>query len=104
MPKTIADSPEPGRWIAAHWSVAQKTSFWASLQITSIDREGLIFDISQVLMNMRVRLSGMNARSTKDGNTMVVITVNTEGLEHLRSIITHIEKIHGVFHVERLNQ
>jgi GTP pyrophosphokinase len=76
----------------------------ASLQITAIDRQGLILDISQTLINMRVALHSINAHPTKKGNSLTIITVSTEGVEHLKNIITRLEKIHGVYSVERLNK
>ncbi len=103
VPKDISKAEEKERWVSAFWEETQKTNFLASLQISSIDREGLIVDISQVLYNMRVSLSGINARKTKDGNCVVMITVSTEGLEHLKSIKARLEKVQGVFHVERTN-
>ncbi len=104
VPKDMSTCETPERWISAYWVENQRTTFLASLQITAIDRQGMLLDVSQTLMNMRVSLSSVNARSTKDGNCVISITVTTEGLEHLKSIITRIEKIHGVFHVERMNQ
>lgn len=104
VPKDISASDEPDRWISSHWADNLRSNFIASLQISAIDREGLIFDVSQVLFNMRVSMHSINARSTKDGNSVTLISISTEGLEHLRNIIARLEKIHGVFSVERLNQ
>ncbi len=104
VPKNIEESSEPARWIASYWADNLPSTFMASLQITAIDRQGLILDISQTLINMRVALHSINAHPTKKGNSVTVITVSTEGVEHLRNIITRIEKIHGVYSVERLNK
>ncbi len=104
VPKNIDDSPEPARWINAYWADNLPSTFMASLQITAIDRQGLILDISQTLINMRVALHSINAHPTKKGNSLTVITVSTEGVEHLKNIITRLEKIHGVYSVERLNK
>ena len=104
MPANIDEASEPERWISVYWSDNRPTSFLASIQITAIDREGLILDISQALINMRVSLHSINARPIKNGNSVTFITVSTEGVEHLKNIISRLEKIHGVFHVERLNQ
>ncbi len=104
VPKNIEESPEPARWITSYWADNLPSTFMASLQITAIDRQGLILDISQTLINMRVALHSINAHPTKKGNSVTVITVSTEGVEHLRNIITRIEKIHGVYSVERLNK
>lgn len=104
VPKVIEEANEPDRWIPSYWADNRPTSFLASIQITAIDRQGLILDISQALINMRVALHSINARPTKDGNSVTLITVSTEGVEHLKNIINRLEKIHGVFSVERLNQ
>lgn len=104
VPKNIEDSAEPARWISAYWADKRPTSFLASIQITAIDRQGLILDISQALVNMRVSLRNINSRPTKNGNSITLITVSTEGVEHLKNIIGRLEKIHGVFSVERMNK
>ncbi len=104
VPENIENSPEPARWINSYWADNLPSTFMASLQITAIDRQGLILDISQTLINMRVALHSINAHPTKKGNSVSVITVSTEGVEHLKNIIARLEKIHGVYSVERLNK
>lgn len=104
VPKDIAASAEPDRWLPARWAKNQRTSFLASLIISGVDREGLIVDISQVIFNMHLPLHALNAKSTKDGNSEVLITVSTEGKEHLQSVIAKLEKVNGVYSIERLNR
>ena len=104
VPKNIDEADEPARWITSYWADNRPTSFLASIQISAIDREALILDISQALVNMRVSLHSINARPTKNGNSATLITVSTEGVEHLKNIISRLEKIHGVFSVERINK
>ncbi len=104
VPQNTEEAAEPARWIPACWADNRPANFLASIQITAIDRQGLILDISQALVNMRVALHNINARPTKNGNSITLITVSAEGVEHLKNIISRLEKIHGVFHVERLNQ
>ena len=54
--------------------------------------------------NMRVPIHSISARETKSGNCIVIVSVSAESVEHLKSIISRIEKIPGAFHVERINQ
>lgn len=103
VPKNLAECEEPERWVSAWWEANQKAEFSASVQISAIDREGLLLDITQVLVNMRVRLVNMNARQTKDGNSITILTVTTEGLEHLKVIMARLAKVQGVYSVERIN-
>ncbi len=105
VPIDISSAAEPGRWINASWSAtSRRTSFISTLRISGIDRDGLLADVTVMLYNMHVSLHAVNARPTKDGNSVILVTLSAENVEHLKSIINHVEKIHGVFSVERINQ
>ncbi len=104
VPKNILESEEPERWVQAHWSGNYQENFTSTLQITGIDRDGFLFDITSTLYNLHVALQGINSRQIKSGNCVALVTVRTESLEHLNSIITRLSKLHGVFSVERTNQ
>ncbi len=104
VPKNIENSPEPDRWIAAHWDKAKSASFICTLQIAAIDREGILIDVMNAMQNMRVPVHSVSARQTKSGNCIVVLTVSAESVEHLKNIINHLEKLKGAFSVERINQ
>ncbi len=105
VPVDIAAAAEPGRWVNAHWAAhSRRTTFISTLRISGIDRDGLLADVTVMLYNMHVSLHAVNARPTKDGNSVIQITLSAENVEHLKSIINHIEKLHGVFSVERINQ
>ena len=101
VPKDIANSSEPGRWIGAHWAVTRSRSFCATLQIHAIDRDGILVDVSTAVLNMRIKMTALSARQLKDGNAAIDLTVCVEGVEHLKSVITKLSAINGVFSVER---
>lgn len=104
VPKDLRNCAEPERWIPAHWNTVKPESFTSTLQVSAIDREGLLMDVMNALYNMRVPVHSINARQVKSGNCIVVMTVSTEGVEHLKSIISRLEKLKSVFSVERINQ
>lgn len=104
VPKDLKNCAEPKRWIPAHWNTVKPESFTSTLQVSAIDREGLLMDVMNALYNMRVPVHSINARQVKSGNCIVVMTVSTEGVEHLKSIISRLEKLKSVFSVERINQ
>lgn len=105
VPLDISSAAEPGRWVTAHWGKnIQTTSFVSTLRVIGLDRDGFLADITTMLYNMHVSLHAVNARPTKDGNSVIVVTLSAENVEHLKNIITHMEKIHGVFSVDRINQ
>ena len=102
VPKDLANCEEPGRWIGAHWAGKPSSSFSATVQVLSFDREGLLADITTAIANMRVMIHGINARLLKNGNYEIDITVKVESAEHLQSIIHKIGAVNGVYSVERL--
>lgn len=105
VPVDISRSDEPGRWINAHWADQSKNKiFTSSLQIMGLDRDGLLAEVTTTFYNMHVSLHSVNARPLKGGNCLIDVTISTEGLTHLKNIIAHIEKLGGVFSVERINK
>lgn len=104
VPVNIADAPEPERWIPAHWDGTKTDSFISTLQIAAIDRDGILLDVMNAVYNMRVTAHSVTARPTKSGNCIVVLTISVESVEHLKSIISRLEKLKGVFSIERINQ
>ena len=105
VPKDINSPEEAGRWIGAYWADDGKsTNFTSTIQITGLDRDGLLADITNVLFNMRVGLHAVNARAIKGGNCLMTVTVSAASVEHLNSIIAKLSKLAGVYSVERTNR
>ena len=104
VPVNIADSPEPARWITAYWDGSKSESFTSTLRATAIDRQGILIEIMNAVNNMRVPIHSISARQLKNGNCTVILTISAESVEHLNSIIMRIEKVSGIFSVERINQ
>ncbi len=103
VPKDISSAEEPKRWVKAYWSEAKSESFKVTLLINGIDRNGLLADVTLVIAGIGVPVHSVNARQTKNGNSVITLTMSVQSAEHLRSICQRIEKIEGVFHVERSN-
>ncbi|MBR3593888.1 MAG: bifunctional (p)ppGpp synthetase/guanosine-3',5'-bis(diphosphate) 3'-pyrophosphohydrolase [Clostridia bacterium] len=104
VPRDIAASEEPNRWVKAHWAVEAGDDLVTTLQISGVNRDGLLMDVTAALFNMKVTVHAVNARSTKNGNCVFIVTLKTASVEHLHSITARLEKLSGVFSVERINQ
>ncbi|MBP3390919.1 MAG: bifunctional (p)ppGpp synthetase/guanosine-3',5'-bis(diphosphate) 3'-pyrophosphohydrolase [Clostridia bacterium] len=104
VPRDFTKIPEPERWINAYWVDSGQTNFTTAVQISALDRDGLLAEITNVLFNMRVGLHALNARAVKGGNCVITVTVSAASVEHLRSIIARLTKLEGVYSVERMNQ
>ncbi len=103
VPENIETSQEPERWVKAYWANEHTEIFKASIQILCIDRNGLLADVTVALANMHVGIVAVNARAIKDGNSIIDLTVAIESAEHLKSILTKLQKLNGVISVDRFN-
>ena len=101
VPKDLSSCPEPERWIKVIWDENAKKEFRATLVITSLSRIGLMADISMQLASMRVNITDLSSREQKDGRAVINITVTVSNVEHLKNVISRIEKINGILSVER---
>ncbi len=104
VPRNLQDCEEPERWIPAYWDRQHSKRFKSTLTIIADDRDGLVADITMLLANMRVNMHRFNARELKGGNAEITVTVSIESIEHLHTICSKLEKINGVFSVDRRNQ
>lgn len=92
---------ETKRLIGVHWDIEEEESFLAALNIKAMNRLGLAADITTQLAAMRVMINGLNARESKDGMGIFVVTISVKGLEHLNSVIARLSKIKGVIDITR---
>lgn len=104
VPADLSKASEPDRWISAHWNNVKNDNFISTLHITALDKEGILGEVINAVYNMRVATHSVDARQTKDGNCVIIITISAESVEHLKSIIARISKISGVYNVERINR
>lgn len=101
VPKDISNCPEPARWVNAYWNGNIKEEYKATLQLTCLSRVGLMAEVAVQVANMRVNITSITTHDMKDGRTIVELTVNVSGVDHLKNLIARIEKIDGILQVER---
>ena len=102
VPVKLMEAPEPDRWVSAYWETGTSSRFDSTVHILSLNRDGLVADLSILLSNMHVSVHAINAKELKDGNCTVTITIGVESKEHLDNVILRIKKLQGVFFAERM--
>lgn len=104
VPVDIENSPEPERWVNAHWDSKIKVEARSSLNVYAIDRDGVVLDITTTIVNAHVKMHTLNARPINDGNCITSMTITVNNKEHLDAIIKLLNKIDGVYLIERSDQ
>ena len=99
--KRRAERPEDeGRWINVSWADEIHESYTTTLTVVSRERGGLVMDIATVMNALNTKVRSINARDTGD-KSIVVITLETKGLDELKSVINKIQGVSGVVEVNR---
>ena len=101
VPQSSADAQEPERWIKVYWHIDEKRDFIASLLLTCLSGGGVMNEIFNTLNGMHVAVQSINTRATKDGRTLVNLSISANSVEHLKSIMARLKKTQGVLSVER---
>lgn len=101
VPVDIENSPEPERWVGAHWDSNVKVEARSSLDVYAIDRDGVVLDISTTIANAHVKLHSINGRPINDGNCLTSMSITVNNKEHLDAIIKLLNKVDGVYLIER---
>ena len=101
VPKDIINCAEPARWVRAYWNQNVKEEYKATLQLTCLSRVGLMAEVALQVANMRVNITSISTHDMKDGRTIIELTVNVSGIDHLKNLIQRIEKVDGILSVER---
>ena len=101
VPKDIVNCAEPARWVNAFWNQNVREDYKATLQLTCLSRVGLMAEVAIQVANMRVNITSISTHDMKDGRTIVELTVNVSGIDHLKNLISRIEKVDGILSVER---
>lgn len=101
VPLDPALSPEPDRWVRAHWDSSVQVEARSTIDVYAIDRDGVVLDITTKMANAHVKIHSINARPINDGNCLTTMTISVNSREHLESVSKLLRKIDGVYHIER---
>lgn len=101
VPSDLNNCQEPERWLSAHWDSNVKVEVQSTLNIYAIDRDGFVLDITSTLASAHVKIHSLNARPINDGNCVTTMTLTVNSKEHLENLVKMINKVQGVYHIER---
>lgn len=102
-PNAAALLADADRIIDVSWADGESAKFPVTIHIVASERVGLLMDISQMLMNMKININLVNAKPVEDGTKIeATMGFQVQNAEHLDSIIKNLMKINGVKSVSRV--
>jgi len=98
--KVLATDQE--RRVDVQWDIKGDFKRPVTVRVLTADRPGLLADISQKFSAAGVNISQANCRSTGDDRAVNTFEVAITDLKQLQGVMAAIERIKGVFAVERV--
>ncbi len=93
---------EKARFIEVEWEdMKMGKSYNADICILCYDRKGILSDISKVCEDMDIHLTGVNAKSTKEGMVNMTISLSISSTSEMQKVQRNIRLIDGVVQVYR---
>ena len=90
------------RWVSAHWAESVKESFKSSLEISAMDRDGLMADVAMLIAEMHLPCYAISARQLPDGRATMSLTVGVNNTEHLNTVIGRLRRIKSITSISRV--
>ena len=85
------------------WGTAKGVAYMAEIQVKTEDIPGVLSDIMNIIMESKLPLNALNAKSAKNNLAYVNIKVKIDTIEQLKELMRKIRKLTGVMDVYRMN-
>lgn len=99
---TALPDHERARFINVEWEdLKVGKAYNTDICIIANDRKGILSDISRVCEDMDIHLSGVNAKSGRDGSLNMTITLSISSTQEMQKVLRNLRNIEGVLQVYR---
>ena len=95
-------SDDPDRRIEVEWDMQRKTTRPVKIRIFCHNKKGMLVSISGAITEADGNIVSASVNSTEDGKGVNLFEVEVENLEHLNRVVREVNRIKGVYRVERL--
>jgi GTP pyrophosphokinase len=93
---------DPYRKVEVEWDSAKEYSYPVRIRIYSEDKKGLLGDISNSISSHEANIKNARVDTTEDKKAISTFEIEIRDLNHLNKVIRALEKIKGVYRVERM--
>ncbi len=92
----------PERLVDVTWESTNEDVYLARLRITSMDKKGILANISAVIAQKNANIIQAEIKTTADKKGIALFVIEVENYGHLREIMDSIKKIRNIIMVERI--
>jgi GTP diphosphokinase / guanosine-3',5'-bis(diphosphate) 3'-diphosphatase len=90
------------RLVEVQWEPTDQDVYLANIKVTSVDKKGILADISAILVQKDANIIQADVKTTMDQKGISHFTIEVENYKQLQDIIGAIKKVKNVMIVERI--
>ena len=97
------DENEKKRLIKVFWEdeAPKESGYLSELQILANDRRGLLAEITKTLFDLKILITSVHTRTTRDLVAIINVTIEIDSKEQISTICKKLRGVQGVFDVKR---
>ena len=100
-PNISSEPDEYERMIEVEWDIGVDDLYKVTIEITALDRTGMLTDIMMVLAEHKINASTVNAKTFKDKRALISMCIDTKNIAQLENIMAKMKRVRDVFEVHR---
>jgi GTP pyrophosphokinase len=93
---------DPERLVEISWQASNEDIYLAKIRVTSVERKGVLSDISAILTQKDANIIEAQVKTTVDKKGIALFTIEVEDYNQLQNIMGAIKRVKNVLIVERL--
>jgi GTP pyrophosphokinase len=98
----LQDLSKDTRFIDVEWDHGEQASYAAQIQVVASDKAGLLSQITQVISEVELTVSSLNAKTNKEGVAIINMTVEIKDVKQLDKMMKRIKSLAEVIDVYRM--
>ncbi|TCP54421.1 GTP pyrophosphokinase [Tumebacillus sp. BK434] len=95
---------EDNRLIEVEWESAPTVSYSVEIEITALDRRGLINEVMMAVAESKTDITAVSGRADKRKMATISLTINIRNVDHLHTVVERIKRIKDIYTVRRIMQ
>ncbi len=100
--KNHNDSEEE-RLIEVAWDQSFKDSYQVKIEVSAMDRAGLLTDVMAIISELKISANSVHARGTKNNQAAIDLLLEVKSLDQLNYILNRIARVKDVHEVRRVS-
>lgn len=87
--------------VEVNWGTSKGTDYITEIQVKAEDREGLLSEIMELIIETKTYLCAVNAKTIKNNIAVINIKLKISDVEHLKELMKRIKRLPGVLEIYR---